>query len=116
MTSILVPNATIGPKSGWTSITDTVTKEEEIALKFNERHLMSSNISPFAYGPLSDLIGNDARNSHPLTQGLTVCSVPYSRGRIAKQERVSPPPYSSIPALLGTYDTILYCPPRYDML
>ena len=32
---------------------------------------MSSNISMFAYGPLSELIGNDARHSDHLTQGLT---------------------------------------------
>ena len=70
MNSILVPNGTIGSKLGWTSVTDTI-KKEEIALRYNERHLMSSNISPFAYGPLSELIGNDAHHSDRLTQGLT---------------------------------------------
>ena len=35
MISILVPNDTIGPKLGWTSVTNTI-KKEEIALRYKQ--------------------------------------------------------------------------------
>ena len=58
-----------GTTTQWHTITDSQAKEEGL-LRYNERHLQQSNISPFAHGPLSNLIGHDASNSeilHTLT-------------------------------------------------
>ena len=69
MQSVLVPSGQEGATTQWHTIPDSQAKEE-VLLKYNERHLQQSNISPFAHGQLSDLIGHDASNSkilHSLT-------------------------------------------------
>ena len=65
MQSVLVPSG-----QGYNHTMAHDQAKEEGLLRYNERHLQQSNISPFAHGPLSNLIGHDTSNSeilHTLT-------------------------------------------------
>ena len=65
----------------WRSVQDPALMEE-IILRYNEQHLTQSTISPFAYGPLRDLLKEDGSGSHLFTEGLVPPEIAQHYGHL----------------------------------
>ncbi|GFH57254.1 hypothetical protein CTEN210_13730 [Chaetoceros tenuissimus] len=82
MTHILVGEPVESVKTQWMKITDSELIEE-ILLRFNERHLQQSTISPFAHGPLRQILGEDGKGSQAFLDGLIDSEVAEEYGHLA---------------------------------
>ncbi|GFH47803.1 hypothetical protein CTEN210_04279 [Chaetoceros tenuissimus] len=82
MTHILVGEPVESLKTQWMKVTDSEVIED-ILLRFNERHLQQSTISPFTHGPLRDILGEDGKGSQEFLDGLVASEVAEEYGHLA---------------------------------
>ena len=88
LTHILVGEPVESAKIQWMKITDS-DLIEDILLRFNERHLQQSTISPFTHGPLRQILGEDGKGSQAFLDGLVDSEVAEEYGHLATATKLT---------------------------